>query len=203
MVAVENFIWMDNPSNNVNSTKLAIIAILAALSIGTNYAMISLSNVKLMDFIVFIGGFCFGPFVGALIGVVSWIVYGSLNPLGFSLPIWFSTMFSEAIYGVAGALVKKSLNSERVRAFKYEQFGVGIYFGIVGTFLTLIYDLITNIVFGYVSGWNILFAIIVGFVPFGFVHMISNAFFFGLGCIPAINAISKLVGGENSGVSKK
>lgn len=141
------------------------LAILAALSISTNYAMISLSNVKLMDFVVFVGGFCFGPFAGALIGVVSWIVYGSLNPLGFSLPIWFSTMFSEVIYGVAGAFMKRSLNPEGLREFKHERVSVSIYFGIIGTFLTLTYDIITNIVFGYVSGWSIFFALVVGFVP--------------------------------------
>jgi LytS/YehU family sensor histidine kinase len=194
---------MDNPSNLMNSKRLAIIAILAALSIGTNYAMISLYNVKVMDLVVFVGGFCFGPFVGALIGIVSWIVYGSLNPLGFSFPIWLSTMFSEAIYGIAGAFMRKSLSPKGLRGFKDERVAISIYFGIIGMFLTLTYDVITNIVFGYVSGWNILFAIIVGFVPFGFVHMASNAFFFGLGCVPTINAISKIVGGESHDVSEK
>jgi LytS/YehU family sensor histidine kinase len=194
---------MDNPSNHVDSKKLAIIAVLAALSIGTNYAMISLYNVKIMDLIVFIGGFCFGPFVGVLIGMVSWIVYGSLNPLGFSLPVWLSTMFSEVIYGIAGALMRKSLTSKQLSEFKHERVFVSVYFGIIGMFLTLIYDIVTNIVFGYVSGWNILWAVIVGFVPFGFVHMVSNAFFFGLGCVPTINAISKIVGGEERGVSEK
>jgi hypothetical protein len=187
----------------MNSQRLAIVALLAALSIGTNYAMISLSNVKLMDLIVFIGGFCFGPLVGASIGITSWAVYGTLNPMGFSFPIWLSTMFSEAIYGVAGAFVRKSLNSEGLGGFKNERVLTCAFFGILGMFLTFFYDLITNIVFGCVSGWNILFAVIVGFVPFGFVHMVSNAFFFGLGCVPAINAVLKVAGGENSGISKK
>ncbi len=187
----------------MNSTRIAIITILVALSIGTNYAMISLFNVKLMDLIVFIGGFCFGPLVGALIGITSWAVYGTLNPMGFSLPIWLSTMFSEPIYGIAGAFLRKSLNSNEFHEFKKERVNACVFLGILGMFLTFIYDVITNIVFGYVSGWNILFAVIVGFVPFGLVHMISNAFFFGLGCIPAINAILKIIGGENSGISKK
>jgi LytS/YehU family sensor histidine kinase len=199
----EKLIWMDNPSNNVDSKKLAIIAVLAALSIGTNYAMIYIYNVKIMDLIVFIGGFCFGPFVGASVGMVSWIVYGSLNPQGFSLPIWLSTMFSEAIYGIAGALIRRGISSTQLTEFRHERVFVSVYFGIIGMFLTFIYDIVTNIVFGYVSGWSILFAVIVGFVPFGFVHMVSNAFFFGLGCVPTINAISKIVGGEERGVSEK
>jgi LytS/YehU family sensor histidine kinase len=186
-----------------STRQIATIAILAGLSIGTNYAMISLFNVKFMDLIVFVGGFCFGPVVGMMIGMTSWAVYGSLNPLGFSFPIWLSTMFSESIYGIAGAFARKSLNQEGFGEFGNERVTMCLSFAILGMLLTFAYDLITNIVFGYVSGWNILFAVIVGFVPFGIVHMASNAFFFGLGCVPAINAILKVIGGENSVVSKK
>lgn len=187
----------------MHSQKLAVIILLTALSIGTDYAMLFLYNVKLMDLIVFIGGFCFGPFVGAFIGVISWVVYGILNPMGFSLPIWLSTMFSETIYGIAGGIVRKNLNPKALGEFKDGQVNIYFFFGILGMFLTFTYDLITNIVFGCVSGWSIPFAVIVGFLPFGLIHMLSNAFFFGLGCVPAINAISKVMGGENSGFPKE
>lgn len=186
----------------MTSKKIAIIIILVALSIGTNYAMITLYNVKFMDLIVFVGGFCFGPFVGAFIGVFSWLIYGSLNPLGFSFPVWISTMFSEAIYGIGGAFVRKSLKLSEPYELR-NGIGLYIFFGFAGIFLTLIYDIITNIVFGWVVGWNPIFAIVIGFVPFGVVHLISNAFFFGLGCVPVISAVVKIVGGENIGVSKK
>ncbi|MEM3673597.1 MAG: hypothetical protein QW468_05195 [Candidatus Bathyarchaeia archaeon] len=195
--------WIIHPTIVKHAVQIAVIAVLTALSIGTNYAMISLYNVKLMDFIVFVGGFCFGPLAGAMIGVTSWVVYGSLNPLGFSFPVWLSTMFSEAIYGIAGAFVKRSLNSDGFDGFRNERVPLCLFFAFLGVLLTLIYDLITNIVFGYVSGWNILFAIVVGFVPFGVLHMASNALFFGLGCVPAINAVFQLVGGENYVISEK
>lgn len=187
----------------MNSKKLAIIIVLTALSIGTNYVMISLYNVKLMDLIVFIGGFCFGPIVGALIGIISWAVYGTLNPLGFSLHIWLATMFSESIYGVAGAFMRKSLNRDGINEIINRGVNTCVFFGVFGMFLTFVYDVITNIVFGYVNNWSILFAVIFGFVPFGLVHMVSNAFFFGLGCVPAIKAILNVVGGEKFGISKK
>jgi len=187
----------------MNSRKLAIITILIALSIGTNYSMISFYNVKFMDLIVFVGGFCFGPLAGSLIGAISWAVYGMLNPLGFSLGIWLSTMFLEPIYGVAGALVRKRLNPSKLGELKNERVTNYIFFGILGMFLTFAYDLVTNIVFGYVYNINILIAIIFGFVPFGLVHMVSNACFFGMGGVPAINAILNVIGGENSDISKK
>ncbi len=176
--------------------KLAAITMLTAISIGTNYAMAPFFNVKLMDLIVFIGGFCFGPIAGMFVGVVSWAVYGSFNPLGFSLPIWLSTMLAETIYGVAGGLAGKTMNSRKEMSCKSQGFSVYVFFAAIGMLLTFAYDVITNIVFGYVSGWSIVFAIVIGFVPFGLVHVISNAAFFGLGCIPGIKVITKIIGGK-------
>ncbi len=187
----------------MNTRNLAVIAILAALSIGTNYAMISLYNIKLMDLIVFIGGFCFGPLVGALIGIISWVVYGTLNPLGFSMNIWLAAMLSESIYGIVGGLVRKALSSYEIASPTHERINTYVFFGAVGLLLTLTYDVITNIVFGYSFDLPLLFAILSGFVPFGLIHVMSNAVFFGFGCVPAINAISSLTGGKKNGVSKK
>lgn len=194
---------MDNPSNLMNSKRLATIAVLVALSVATNYAMISLYNVKFMDFIVFVGGFCFGPFAGAFIGIASWMVYGTLNPLGFSLHIWVATMFSESVYGIVGALVRRSLSRDSLDEYRKERFSACFFFGVLGMCLTVVYDVITNVVFGYVNNWNVFFALIVGFVPFGFVHMMSNAVFFGLGCVPTISAILKVVGGEKNGITEE
>jgi len=187
----------------MNTRKLAVIVTLAALSIGTNYAMISLYNVKLMDLIVFVGGFCFGPLVGASIGIASWAIYGTLNPIGFSMPIWAATMFSESIYGIVGGLVRKTLDSHKITHPRREPFGVYVFFGTIGLLLTFLYDAITNTVFGYVANMPFLFAILTGFVPFGIIHVMSNVVFFGLGCVPVINAISSVTGGKNVDIPKK
>jgi LytS/YehU family sensor histidine kinase len=177
----------------MNALKTAIIAVFCAVSIGTDYAMFSLWNIKLMDFIVFIGGFCFGPIVGVLIGVISWTVYGTLNPQGFVLPVLLATMFSETIYGIAGGLLRKGLTG-----LKEETWKASVFFASVGALLTLIYDVITNVVFGLTAGWNVVFAVVVGFIPFGLLHEISNLVFFGVGSVPVISAINKVVGGERN-----
>ena len=178
----------------MQTLKIAIIACLVALSIGTNYALAGVWNVKLMDFIVFVGGFCFGPVVGVLVGVISWAVYGTLNPQGFMLPIWLATMFSETIYGITGGLLRKGLGNN----LKGERWKASIFFAWIGALLTLVYDVVTNVVFGLTVGWNVIFAVVVGFIPFGLVHEASNLFFFGFGSVPVISAINKVVGGENS-----
>lgn len=199
---LEKLIWMDNPSNLMNSRKVAAIVVLSALSIGTNYAMLSLFNVKFMDLIVFVGGFCFGPLVGGLIGILSWAVYGTLNPLGFSLPIWLSTMFSEAIYGVAGGFVQKMFNKPTLKGSGNSRINLGIFFGVVGVFLTLAYDIITTIAFwSTIVSQSSLVVVFLSGAPFIVAHLLSNAIFFGVGSVPAINLISKLIRGGEKTVS--
>jgi len=66
----------------INTLKIAAISVFCALSIGTNYALAGIVNVKPMDFIVFIGGFLFGEVAGSSIGIFSWLIYGSMNPYG-------------------------------------------------------------------------------------------------------------------------
>jgi uncharacterized membrane protein len=185
----------------MNSRKIATIAALAALSTATNYAMVSLYNVKFMDLFAFVAGFCFGPVVGALTGILSWSVYGPINPFGFSLPIWFATMLSESIYGIGGAFVGKSLGQHS--DLGKDGANLSLFFGVLGVFLTFAYDLVTNIVFGSLNNWSVLYAVVVGFVPFGLLHVLSNALFFGVGCRPAIAAVMKAVGGDCYGLSEK
>jgi len=174
----------------MNTTQVATIAILVALSIGTNYALVSVFNVKLMDFITFVGGFLFGPFVGAFVGIFSWSIYGVLNPYGFVPQIWVATMISEAIYGVAGGLLHKANVN-----FSSKSFGHMVFVGNLGFLLTLIYDLLTNIAYAHVLGQDILVAIIIG-APFTLTHEISNALLFGMCFMPLMSAL-KVVGVGN------
>ncbi|KPV63449.1 MAG: hypothetical protein AOA66_0925 [Candidatus Bathyarchaeota archaeon BA2] len=173
----------------MNVRKVSIIATLTALCVATNYALVGVPNVKVMDFIIFIGGFCFGPFTGALIGALSWIVYGLINPYGFLLPIYLATMFAESIYGIVGGLIGKSLASID---FKGQHLRLCTLFGIFACMLTLIYDIVTNIVFAVTFSIPIVLAVIFG-VPFMFIHVFSNIAIFSLGSIPLITAMRKIL----------
>ena len=177
----------------LNTVKLCTIALLCAISIGTDYVLYSLWNVKFMDLIVFVGGFCFGPLAGVSVGLISWAVYGVVNPQGFVLSVLVATAFSESIYGLAGGLLRKVVTNPRGEGWK-----AGVFFGSVGVILTVTYDILTNIAFGLTAGWNVVYAVVIGFVPFGIVHEVSNMVFFGFGSIPLISAISKITGGERN-----
>ncbi len=89
------------------SMRTSLIAALVALSVSSNYALIWIPNVKLMDLLVFVAGFISGPFDGAIVGALSWIVYGFLNPRGWILTILVATTVAEAVYGIAGGFLRK------------------------------------------------------------------------------------------------
>lgn len=173
--------WIIHPT--MRTMQVATVVILVALSIGTNYALAGVLNVKLMDLIAFTGGFLFGPLVGALIGILSWSLYGVLNPNGFVPQIWVATMFSETIYGFAGGILRKaSVN------FDAKKLGHMIFLGSLGFLLTLSYDVLTNIAYAQVFGQSLLVAMVVG-APFTLVHEVSNALLFGICFIPLLSAL--------------
>lgn len=174
----------------MNTIKISVVATLVALCIATNYALIGVHQIKAMDFIVFIGGFCFGPFAGALIGILTWAVYGTINPYGFIPRVWLATMFSEPIYGVVGGLLGTSLASSDL---DNQRLRLSILLGTTGFVLTVIYDLVTNIVFASVFNQSIIVAIAWG-APSAVLHELSNATIFAVGSFPMIKAIRKITG---------
>jgi hypothetical protein len=190
----------------MNTRRIALIAILIGLAVGTNYMMMPFYNVKFMDFIVFIGGFCLGPLAGGLIGALCWAVYGILNPSGFNFQVWIATMLCEAIFfGVTGGFVRKMFNKPTLEGSGNSRINLGIFFGVVGVFLTLAYDVITTIAFYFaLAPQSALVVVFLFGAPFTIAHSLSNAVFFGVGSVPVINLTSKLIrGGEkNANVEK-
>jgi len=140
--------------------------------------MIPLSNVKLMDSIVFATGVVFGYVPGTLVAVLSWLIYGTLNPLGFSAPVLATVVLSEMVYSCGGHLMGKT--SYGRRAGSSVDMNRSLVFGSAGLLCTLIYDLATNAVSGLLAynsiwvGWatmNFPF-------PLGIIHESSNFLFF-------------------------
>jgi hypothetical protein len=181
---------LDYPSNialnkpKINTRKIALTAILAAAAIATNYIMIGALNIKLMDLIVFTSGYMMGSLMGAFTGLLVWLIYGTINPFGFSLPIFVSTIIGETMFGIAGGFfTARNLDST---------FGFDPWAAATGFLLTFIYDLFTNIVSGVTAGVPIFMALITG-IPFMLAHMLSNMLFFGLGFKPLVNSINKVM----------
>ena len=182
----------------IRARMVATVATLVAVCIATNYALIGVPNVKVMDFIVFVGGFCFGPLTGVLIGILTWAVYGAINPYGFVPQIWLATMFFESIYGLVGGFLGRHF----VSSFDSQRLRLSVFFGIIGCILTLTYDSVVNVVYALVFGVPIIAAIVLG-APFQVTHVISNAIIFASGSIPLIRVVRKLLGSQKIGVTTK
>lgn len=183
----------------MKTTEVAIVVTLVALCVATNYALIGVYQVKVMDFIVFVGGFCFGPLIGALIGFLPWTIYGALNPLGFVPQIWLATITMESIYGVVGGFLGRSFVKT---GFREQRLQFQAFFSAVGFLSTLPYDLVLSSVFALVSDMPVFVAIIYG-TPFHIVHEISNAAIFGFASVPLLPVIRKMWSAKTIGLSTK
>lgn len=173
--------------------RLVLVAVASALAIATNYLLLPVENVKLMDLIVFIVGYLAGPFAGAFTGVLTWSIYGPINPNGFSLPVWIATMTGETLYGIAGGFLGRRLS---LIPSNYSRFKANALLGVIAFGLTFAYDIYTSVIHAWVfgvpfySGAFILYLLVS--IPFFVVHEASNLLLFALIPIPVIQPLSGL-----------
>ncbi len=173
-----------------DSKKLAMLSIMSAAAVASNYLLIGIANIKFMDLIVFtagyvMAGYVMGPIMGASTGVMIWLIYGTLNPYGFSFPILISTMMGEALFGLVGGVYGRSSVPSG--------WGIDPWAAVIAFITTFIYDLFTNVVSAYVVGLPIVVGLATG-IPFMIVHVLSNSLFFGVGFKPLSSSIKKVLG---------
>ena len=174
--------------------RIAVVAVFAALALATNYALIGISNVKIMDALVFLAAFLFGLKVGLAVGASTWAVYGLINPQGSADLILLSFLVTgECFYALAGTGLRKTTIARDLLDKGFRK-GFSLVFGTVGLLATLSYDVLTN-----VASWLFLTtspydALIVGLItgaPFALVHEISNLVLFSTAAPAAIVAAKR------------
>lgn len=156
--------------------RIAVISLFTALAIVTDYAMLPLSNIKLMDSIVFVSSLAFGLEVGVSVGALTWLVYGSVNPLG-AAPAFLLVLLiiSETVYAFLGSAARRLLGSEEdsipVRSLLWGALGM------IGAFL---YDINTIVTPALIAGepTSAAFASLLPAAPFMVAHEASDAIFF-------------------------
>jgi len=181
-------------SKGLNTREISVIAVLVSACLASNYALIWLPNVKVMDLIVFVSGLRFGAHIGGIVGVLVWAIYGSINPYGFVLPIWLACMAAESLFGVTGGLVRaySPVNPSNRRRLSLEM-------AVIGVLLTFAYDLATNLLSALTISWfetriETIIAVIISGIPFAVVHEVSNGIIFFLGVDPLSSSIEKIAG---------
>ncbi len=186
------------------SIKVARVAVFAALSLGTNYAMIGVPNVKVMDALVFIAGFLFGLEVGVGTAAVTWLVYGFVNPYGqagfFLLGF---LVLGESLYAIAGAGLRRAGIVRELLSHGGAYGRLSYIFSIVGLVATFGYDVLTNFASYLFLVGSLYQALLIGMItgaPFALVHEMSNIVFFAT-VVPAAIIGAKRLGLDSAGKS--
>lgn len=197
--------WIIHPlGNTLEAKKLALIAILSAVTIVIAYArglgLASLPGlVEFMTVMIFVSGFCFGWVVGGCVGFVAVTIY-MLIPYPFAHPAaWLFTISPVlllvmgvlgALFGVVGGVFEKLRNPAEIDI----KFVAELSF--LGFILTFIYDVFSSIGFYlaypvYPSVWE---AIYMTFIPLYYpyppiIHTVTNTVVFATVAPALIHAI--------------
>ena len=179
------------PPHLRGTQKVAVIALFTALAITTDYAMLPFANIKLMDTIVFVSALVFGLETGVSVGALTWLVYGSVNPLGSAVgPLLVILIASETIYALLGSLAR--------RVFSFEAAGIparSLFWGCLGLVGAFVYDIITILGPTMLTGVSFGVAVtsFVPAIPFMLAHEISDFAFFATAGPILVGAIFKVI----------
>ncbi|MFX1492360.1 MAG: ECF transporter S component [Promethearchaeota archaeon] len=167
--------------------RVALIAVLAALAIGGNYALSAVPNIELSSVMVFLSGFLFGPIIGALVAFIAMLIYQLWNPWGaFIPPIGLAVIGCTIVIGIVGGILGKAMQGLDYSDSSW--FLLPILFGVL---LTLFFDLVTNFAYCFTFGIPFIVVLITG-LPFMMVHIPSNAILFLLLTQPVTQAVHQL-----------
>ena len=189
MVGLSNRGYM----RSLTTRRLVLLIVLSALCVGIQLTPRP-PNVEFTSLVVFLVGAIFGASFGVTLGILVMFINGFFSPWGFAglmLPFQVTGM---VIVGIGGGLYRRSKGGlYDVRSC--------IETAVLGAFLTLIYDIITN--FGVaVSHALIGMPIFLAFINaiifgglFSMIHVVSNTVVFGLIFFPLTNTLQKFLGG--------
>lgn len=190
---------MDYPTSTgpaMNTRKLALLAILAGLCTAIQITPRP-PNVEFTSLFSFVVGMTAGASVGAFFGSFVMLVNGFLSPVGFgglNIPFQIVGMM---IAGVLGGVYKRFTRDITFSANFFLETAV------LGAFIALIYDLITNFGVGAQLIWTgedpslALFTAVALGSFYSLVHIISNSVVFGVLFLPFTNALKSLKVGES------
>lgn len=184
--------WIIHPTllmqRATKPTIIALISILAALGLAIQLTPRP-PNVEFTSLLTFSVGFMFGPFAGILVGSFIMFFNGFFSPWGFAGLNMPFQMLGLSVAGLAGGLYQRHMQSYSTAKFCVEV-------SIVGAFLTVLYDLVTNfgvalsfMVVGMDPTLAVTTAIAYG-APFSLVHVGSNVAVFGIAFFPLVKALN-------------
>jgi len=174
----------------MNCKRAALLAIMTALCVGIQLAPRP-PNVETTSLICFLTGFLFGAGFGAILGAMTMFLNGFFSPWGFAGIIMPFQMAGMALIGFVGGVYRKLLGENPSKTIGTKILNLEV--SSLAAFLTLIYDVLTNIGWALPSNTPIIAALISG-AWFTAVHVISNTLFFGGAFFILVRVIGNFIG---------
>lgn len=162
---------------------VSITAIMTALALIGLYAFVAIPNIELGTVVFFVTAMVFGLEMGLGCMFIAAFLYGLLNPWGGLIPqIWICQVLGWLVIVIVGSLVGQP--GPKSKTLQHSKSG----FFILGAFLTIYFDALTNLGYSLATGVPYAAALILG-LPFMIVHVVSNAVLFGVAIPPMESTI--------------
>jgi hypothetical protein len=156
------------------SIEVSLIAILSATAISIAFVRSWAPNIEATSLITFTSGYVLGTRIGGLIGAFTEGVSSLFNPLGPApMPIFVGQVGCMMLIGAVGGVIGRF--SDRTETNSLNK---SLMMGAAGLYLTIIYDLVTNLGFALSFGTSYEIALIAG-LAFMIIHVSTNTLFFG------------------------
>jgi hypothetical protein len=151
---------------------ISITAIMTALALVGNYALVAIPNLELGSTVLFVTAYIFGAQMAIWSTLIVSLLFGLINPWGGFIPqIWVSQIIGWFYIVTIGSIMgRRGTNRKQLEPRKWE-------LATTGAFVTFIFEQITNL--GYSATFGVPFFIAVtAAIPFTLLHIVSNAVIF-------------------------
>jgi len=190
---VNSSVWLER-----KTFRTALIGTFTALSVVLGYLLAYIPNLEIFTLMIFLSGFVLNKRYGALIGLLSSIIFTFFNPLGPSPPpLFVYQLIHYSLTGISGGLTKDFMQNREF--FKPKEdlyvYQVMVIFGVVGGILTFLFDIFSTLFGGFIVSITIDYFIatyLFGLV-FTTVHLIGNILVFVFLLPGLIQLIMKLL----------
>ncbi|MEA1912445.1 MAG: ECF transporter S component [candidate division WOR-3 bacterium] len=166
----------------MNNLKLiSRITIFTALAISLGYVFSFVPNLELITSTIFLAGVFLGCRPGMLVGLLSFLIFGFLNPLGPSpLPLLITQIIGGMFAGFLGGIYRK------------KEWDKAYILVLLGIFITFTYDILTTSAgfFFFPTKKTFLAYLVVG-LPFVLWHILTQSIIYGFILTPIIRRLKK------------